>query len=284
MLIEKVPAELLVGQSMPSCIRGLLASLILITAAAGLIGTAGAEQPSRRAVTVFAASSLQNALEDAARAFTQETGTAVRFSFAASSALARQIGEGAPADLFASADQEWMDYLAERQLIRPESRIDLLGNRLVVVAPKTSKLASLSLTPAGLREALGPEGRIATGEVASVPVGRYARTALRSLGLWDAAAARLAQSENARAALAFVARGEAPLGVVYESDARAEVNVKVVAVIPENAHPPVVYPFGIVGASMNPDTGRFLAFLASTDARPFLEAQGFTVLPRRMSP
>jgi molybdate transport system substrate-binding protein len=229
-------------------------------------------------VTIFAAASLKNALENAAKAFTAEAGVPVRFSFAASSALARQIEQGAPADLFASADLKWMDYLAERKLIRAETRVDLLSNRLVVVAPRDSGLDAIAFTPESFRQVLGRDGRIATGEINSVPAGRYAKAAFETLGLWREIRPRLAQAENVRAALAFVARGEAPLGVVYETDARAEPKVKIVAAFPADSHPPVVYPFAVVAGSKNEGAARFLAYLRSPATRPFFEAQGFAVI------
>ncbi|MFZ4534130.1 MAG: molybdate ABC transporter substrate-binding protein, partial [Alsobacter sp.] len=184
-------------------------------------------------LTVFAAASLKTALDEVAPVFTATTGIPVRFSYAASSALARQIENGAPADVFASADLEWMDYLQQRRLVKPESRLNLLGNRLVVIAPADTALRDLPLTAAAISGALGPTGRLATGEVASVPAGRYAKAALQSLGLWTLAEPRLAQSENVRAALSFVARGEAPLGIVYTTDASSEPKVKVVARFPD---------------------------------------------------
>lgn len=229
-------------------------------------------------VTVFAAASLKNALEEIAGPFTARTGIPVRFSFAASSALARQIEAGAPADLFASADLEWMDYLTERRQIAPGTRVDLLGNRLVVVAPADSAVRDLPLTADAIRAAVGT-GRIATGEVTSVPVGRYAKAALERLGLWAEVQPRLAQAENVRAALAFVSRGEAPLGIVYETDARADPRVRVVAAFPADSHAPIVYPFAATAQARQAEGARrFLAHLSGREARAVFEAQGFTML------
>ncbi|KAA2237190.1 molybdate ABC transporter substrate-binding protein [Salinarimonas soli] len=243
-----------------------------------LVGLSPAQAQQAPPVTVFAAASLKTALEDVARSFTDATGTPVRFSFAASSALARQIEAGAPADVFASADIEWMDYLAGRRLVMAGTRVDLLGNRLVVVAPAASPLHELALTPDALRAALGT-GRIATGEVTAVPAGRYAKAALEHLGLWAEAGPRLAQAENVRAALAFVSRGEAPLGIVYETDARADPGVRVVAAFPPGSHPPIVYPFAVTAGATAPEAARrFLAFLGGPQARAAFEAQGFTIL------
>ncbi|TGD92123.1 molybdate ABC transporter substrate-binding protein [Methylobacterium nonmethylotrophicum] len=236
--------------------------------------------PARAAepTTVFAAASLKNALDDVAKAFTAESGLPVRASYAASSALARQIEQGAPADLFASADLEWMDYLAARRLIRPETRVNLLTNRLVVVAPKAAQLGEAAFTPDWFSRALGPDGRLATGEVNSVPIGKYAKAAFEALGFWAQVQPRLAQADNVRAALALVSRGEAQLGVVYESDARSDPGLTVVGVFPAGSHPPVVYPFAVTAEAKGEGGARFLAYLRSKAARRFFEAQGFTVI------
>jgi molybdate transport system substrate-binding protein len=247
---------------------GLIAALLL---------AAGAAQAAET-TTVFAAASLKNALDDAGKAFTVQSGIAVRSSYAASSALARQIESGAPADLFASADLEWMDYLAKKNLIRPDTRVNLLNNRLVVVALKDAKETTIAFTPEGFAQALGPDGRLATGEVNSVPIGKYAKIAFEKLGLWAGIQPRLAQADNVRAALALVSRGEAPLGVVYESDAKSDPSVKVVGVFPADSHPPVVYPFAVTADAKGDGAKRFLNFLRSAAAKPFFEAQGFSVI------
>jgi len=254
--------------------RHLALSLGVLIAA-----TSARAQTQSEPITVFAAASLKNALEDAAKPFTADTGTAVRFSFAASSALAKQIETGAPADLFASADLEWMDYLQQRNFIRAASRVDLLGNRLVVVAPADSPVRDLAFTASAMRQALGTNGRIATGEVTSVPVGRYAKSALERLGLWTVVQPRLAEAENVRAALTFVSRGEAPLGIVYDTDAKADPNVKVVAAFPPDSYPPIIYPFAVTAGAKDPEKAqRFLSYLTGAQARPAFEAQGFTML------
>jgi len=256
-----------------------MSSLVLFRRwALALLMLASSPAGAQESITVFAAASLKTALEDAAKPFTAETGIPVRFSFAASPALARQIEAGAPADVFASADLEWMDYLDGRKRIDRTTRIDLLGNRLVVVAPTASALRDLALTPEALRAAVG-SGRIATGEVSSVPAGRYAKAALEQLGLWAEAAGRLAQAENVRAALAFVSRGEAPLGIVYETDSQADPKVRVVAVFPAESHPPIVYPFAVPAEAKAPEAARrFLSHLSGPRSRAIFEAQGFTVL------
>ncbi|WP_375465847.1 molybdate ABC transporter substrate-binding protein [uncultured Methylobacterium sp.] len=244
--------------------------------AALLLGTAA---EAAETATVFAAASLKNALDNAGAAFTAQTGIAIKASYAASSALARQIESGAPADLFASADLEWMDYLAQKKLIRPETRVSLLSNRLVVVAPKDATETEIAFTAEGFARILGADGRLATGEVNSVPVGKYAKTAFEKLGLWGTIQTRLAQADNVRAALALVSRGEAPLGVVYASDAKSDPGVKVVGVFPQDSHPPVVYPFAVTAEARGEGAARFLDFLKGAAAKPFFEAQGFSVIP-----
>ncbi|GJE16132.1 molybdate ABC transporter substrate-binding protein [Methylobacterium marchantiae] len=245
---------------------------------AGLVVLAPAARAAETA-TVFAAASLKNALDNAGKAFTARSGVAVTASYAASSALARQIESGAPADLFASADLEWMEYLAKKNLIRPETRVNLLGNRIVVVAPRDAGTDEVPFTAEGFAAALGPDGRLATGEVHSVPIGKYAKAAFEKLGLWKGLQPRLAQADNVRAALLLVSRGEAPLGVVYESDARSDPGVKVVGVFPADSHPPVVYPFAVTAEARGNGAAAFLDFLKSAEARPYFEAQGFTLLP-----
>ncbi|KAB1067669.1 molybdate ABC transporter substrate-binding protein [Methylobacterium planeticum] len=248
---------------------GLVASSLV-----GLRTTLAAET-----VTVFGAASLKNALDNAGKAFTTRTGTEVKASYAASSALARQIEAGAPADLFASADLEWMDYLAKKNLIRPDSRVNLLNNRLVVIAPKDASSSEIAFTAEDFTKALGADGRLATGEVNSVPIGKYAKAAFEKLGLWGSLQPRLAQADNVRAALALVSRGETPLGVVYESDARSDPGVKVIGVFPADSHPPVVYPFAVTSDAKGDGATRFLDFLKGAEGKPFFEAQGFSVIP-----
>ncbi|HKC49846.1 MAG TPA: molybdate ABC transporter substrate-binding protein, partial [Myxococcota bacterium] len=197
---------------------------------------ARAQDAAQPELLVFAAASLTNAFDEIGAAYTRETGQGVKFSYAASSALARQLEAGARADVFASADGEWMDYVAKRNGIDLATRIDLLSNRLVLIAPVASD-AKLRIVPGfKLAEALGPTGRLATGDPEYVPVGRYARSALTSLGVWDEVADRLVRAENVRAALAFVSRGEAPLGIVYTTDALADKGVRVVDTFPESSH------------------------------------------------
>jgi len=228
-------------------------------------------------VLVFAAASLKNALDDAAAAYQKGGGGAVKMSYAASSALARQIEAGAPADIFISADLDWMNYVAERNLIKNGTRANLLGNRLVLIAPASAKLA-LEIKPGfALVAALGG-GRLAIADPDSVPAGKYGKAALQKLGVWDSVAAKLAPAEDVRAALRFVARGEAPLGIVYATDAAAEPDVRIVAAFPQDSYPPIVYPVALTASSKNPAAAKFLAFLESAAARPFFVKQGFTLL------
>lgn len=232
-------------------------------------------------LTVFAAASLQDALRNLEPAWRAAApgNPPVRFSFAASSALARQIEQGAPADLFLSADEPWMDYLAERKLIVPETRSSPLGNALVLIAPATATRAPLTLTrDTDLAALLGPQGRLATGDPAHVPVGLYAKAALEWMGQWQAVAPRIARAENVRAALLLVERGEAPLGIVYATDAQASAGVRVVGTFPAASHPPVSYPFAVTRrAADNPQARALLRFLAGPAAAPAWQRAGFSL-------
>ena len=227
---------------------------------------------------VFAAASLQTGLDELSGPVLKATGVRIRVSYAASSVLARQIENGAPADIFISADLDWMDYLADRRLIRATSRVNLLGNRLVLIAPQTAR-TTLSIAPGFPLAAQLGSGRLAVGDPAAVPAGRYARRALTSLGVWDAVAGRLAPADNVRAALRLVARGEAPLGIVYRTDALAEAAVRIVDTFPETTHPPIVYPMALM-TTANEAATRVAAFLRSAAATRTFEALGFTV-PRQ---
>lgn len=230
-------------------------------------------------VVVFAAASMKNALDEAVGAWTGRGGVPVRVSYAASSALARQIEEGAPASVFLSADLDWMDYLQQRNLIRPESRANLLANAIVLIAPKDSSAVGPIAPGLDLAKMLGPDGRIAMGQVGSVPAGKYGKAALEKLGLWPQVAGRLAQTENVRAALVLVARGETPLGVVYATDAAADVaRIKVVGPFPADSHPPIIYPIALTRDAV-PAAAGFVGWLRSAEAAPHFEKQGFTRLP-----
>ncbi|MGH8251109.1 MAG: molybdate ABC transporter substrate-binding protein [Steroidobacteraceae bacterium] len=228
-------------------------------------------------ITVFAAASLTNVLTVIGDAFTKETGISVRYSFAASSALARQIESGAPADVFVSADLEWMDYLEERERIDAASRRVVAGNELVLIAPSGSKV-ELSIAPGfALAEALG-DGRLAIAEPATVPAGRYARAALTRLGVWHRVADRLVPADNVRAALAYVDRGEAPLGIVYRSDARIDSRVRIVDTFPADTHAPIAYPAAATGRGLDMAT-KYLDHLAGPAARRVFEKHGFSAPP-----
>ncbi len=232
-------------------------------------------------LTVFAAASLREALDDQVRQFEARSGDKVVVSYAASNALAKQIESGAPADVFLSADLEWMDFLEARQLLVPKSRVDLLRNRLVLIAPANSN-ATIRIGPDfPLAAALGAE-RLALANPDSVPAGKYAKAALQALGVWPSVENKIARTENVRAALVLVARGEAPFGIVYATDAAAEPKVRVVGTFAESAHPPIVYPIAVVaGQRPNPAAANALvAFLASPAARPTWERYGFTMAGR----
>ena len=225
-------------------------------------------------VTVFAAASLKEALDAQVKSY--ETGTPYRVvvSYGASNALARQIEAGAPADIFISADLDWMDYLDQRRLLAPGTRNNLLTNALVLIAPASSTSA-LKIGPSfGLASALGNE-KLALANPDSVPAGKYGRKALESLGIWSSVEKKLAPAENVRAALFLVSRGEAPFGIVYASDALADKNVRVVDIFPANTHPPIVYPAALVAASNSTTAKGFLDYLRSPSARPVWEKYGF---------
>jgi molybdate transport system substrate-binding protein len=245
-------------------------------AALGLVLASGTVRAQTADVTVFAAASLKTALDAVAADFNHETGRRVTVSYAASSALARQIEQGAPADLFISADLDWMDYLQARGLIRPGTRRSLLGNRIVLIAP-ADEAKPIDLRPGEISRWLG-NGRLATGAVQSVPAGRYGKAALESLGLWAEVSGRLAEVENVRAALIFVSRGEAPLGIVYETDAKADPKVTVVARFPAASHPPIVYPAAMIASSKSAEAQTFLAALRSRRSAETFARAGFTLL------
>jgi molybdate transport system substrate-binding protein len=228
-------------------------------------------------VLVFAAASLKNALDEVAAQWQRASGKQVKISYAASNTLIKQIEQGAPADIFISADLDRMDYGAQKNLIKPDTRSNLLGNRLVLVAPKDASLSvdiKLGLDLAALLKG----GRLSMANVDAVPAGKYGKTALEKLGAWDGVKDKIAQADNVRAALLMVSRGEAPLGIVYQTDAAADPSVKIVATFPENTHPPITYPFALTKDSTNPDAAAFLNYIKSPAARPAFEKQGFTIL------
>lgn len=245
-----------------------------------LIGR-GPAQAAPQPVIVFAAASLRNALDDAVQGFERDSHSPVAVSYAASSALARQIESGAPADIFISADRRWMDYAQEHGLIQPQTRSDLLGNTLVLIAPKNSSRAAGQVTigPGFPLEKMLDDGRLALAEPNSVPAGIYAKAALTKLGVWDQVVGKIAAAENVRAALALVARGEAPLGIVYKTDAAIEPGVRIIGTFPSGTHEPIVYPLALT-RSARPEAAPFAAYLRGPAARNVFEKYGFTVLDR----
>jgi molybdate transport system substrate-binding protein len=248
--------------------------------ALGLVGAllAGDAVAQPAPVTVFAAASLKNALDDVDAAYTARTHVAVRAAYAASSALARQIEQGAPADVFVSADTDWMDYLAGKQLIVAASRRDVLANHLALIAPAGAAVRLPVRNGMALAAALG-DGRLAIAGP-EVPAGKYGRASLEALGVWDSVKDRLAPAQNVRGALAFVAQGEAPLGIVYDTDAKSEPKVKIVGLFPDDSHPRIVYPAALIAASQNRAARDYLGFLQSAEAAQIFRRYGFVVLPR----
>jgi molybdate transport system substrate-binding protein len=251
-------------------------ALVVATALTSTAGAAPAAAQSRD-VLVFAAASLKNALDQVAADWQRETGKKVVISYAASNTLIKQIEQGAPAEIFVSADLDWMDYGQQKNLIKPDSRSNLLGNRLVLIAPKDST-ATANLQPGVDIAALLKGGRLAMGNVDAVPAGKYAKASLEKLGAWDGVKDKIAQTDNVRAALLLVSRGEAPLGIVYQTDAAADPSVRIVGTFPENTHPPIIYPIALTKDSANADAQAFLNYIRSSATRATFERQGFTVL------
>jgi molybdate transport system substrate-binding protein len=230
-----------------------------------------------KSLTVFAAASMKNALDDINAVYTAKTGVRIVASYAASSALAKQIEQGAPADIFASADTDWMDYAIAKKTMSEPARVNLLGNNIVLVAPKDSRLDKVTIGPGFDIAKLAGDGRIASGDVKAVPSGKYAKAALEKLGAWQAAAPKFAMTENVRAALALVARGETPLGIVYSTDARVEPGVRIVGTFPADSHPAIIYPVAAT-ATAKPEAAGYLAFLRSSAAKAIFEKYGFSFL------
>ncbi len=257
---------------MRSTRRLLLLSLFLATQ------IAVASAATAKDVVVFAAASLKNALDDASAAYEKEKGVKALISYAASSTLAKQVESGAPADLFISADLDWMDYLQKRNLVKAETWLTLLGNKLVLIAPASST-AKIEIAPGfALADLLGNE-RLAMADPGAVPAGKYGKAALEKLGVWASVSSKVAPAEDVRSALLLVSRGETPLGIVYATDAAADKGVRIVAAFPEDTHPPIVYPAALLASSDSPDAAAFLDYLSSDKARPFFERQGFTFKP-----
>jgi molybdate transport system substrate-binding protein len=239
---------------------------------AGLLALAG-RATAADSFTVFAAASLKDALDENVRAYRARTGDRIAVSYAASSALARQIEAGAPADVFVSADLDWMDYLEKRRLIKPGTRKNVLGNRLVLIAPRESR-ASVDIRPGFALAGLLGNGRLAMADPDAVPAGKYGKASLEALGVWKDVRSKVAAAENVRAALVLVARGEAPLGIVYRTDAVADPRVKIVGTFPESSHPPIVYPIAVTAAG-KPAAEAFLRWLSRPEAQAIFAKHGF---------
>ena len=252
---------------------GLIAAMGSLAVMLAVVPSAMAQEK----VTVFAAASLKNALDAVNKACESVVGEQATVSYAASSALAKQIEQGAPADIFMSADLDWMKYLSDKNLIKADTETRLLGNSIVLVAPTDSKVEATIAADFDLAGLLG-DGRLAMANVDAVPAGKYGKAALESLGVWASVEGKVAQAENVRAALALVSTGEAPLGIVYKTDAAADPKVKVVGAFPESSHPQIVYPVAQTAESRDSDTPAFLKCLQSSKAKVLFEAQGFTVL------
>lgn len=251
----------------------------LASAVAAFVSLASVATPAaaQEKVTVFAAASMKNALDNADKAWTAEAGKQVTASYAASSALAKQIEGGAPADVFISADLDWMKYLSDKKLVKEDTKSNWLANRIVLVAAKeNAKPVEIKqgFDLAGLLKG----GKLAMGEPNSVPAGKYGKAALEKLGTWSSVEKSVASAESVRAALALVSRGEAPYGIVYQTDAAADPGVVVVGTFPADSHPPVVYPIAILSDSKSPDAAAYVDYLKSAKAAPFFEKEGFTVL------
>jgi molybdate transport system substrate-binding protein len=242
-----------------------------------LAATAVPVAAQERTITVFAAASMKNALDDIDAAYTAKTGVKVTVSYGPSSGLAKQIEQGAPADVFISADTDWMDYAISKKNINESTRMNLLGNTIVLIAPKDSKVDNVNIGQGFDLAKLAGDGKIATGDVKSVPVGKYAKAALEKLGSWQAAEPKFAMADNVRAALLLVARSEAALGIVYSTDAKVEPGVKIVGTFPADSHPAIIYPVAATTAA-KPETSDYLAFLRSTAAKNILEKYGFKFL------
>ncbi|OHV75983.1 molybdate ABC transporter substrate-binding protein [Rhizobium sp. LCM 4573] len=257
--------------------RGMgLAIAAAVMAFIGL-GSSSTEAVAQEKVTVFAAASMKNALDAANAAWTAETSKETTVSYASSSALAKQIESGAPADIFISADLDWMKYLADKNLVKTDTQTKLLGNRIVLVAPREGAKPVEIGQGFDLVALLG-DGKLAMGAPDSVPAGKYGKAALEKLGAWSAVESKVAGAESVRAALALVSRGEAPYGIVYQTDAAADPGVAIVGTFPEDTHPPIIYPVAVLAESKSPDAAAYLDYLKSDKAAPFFEKEGFTVL------
>lgn len=254
-------------------------SFLMSVAAAAAVGFASAAMPAAAAekLIVFAAASLKGSLDDVAKAYGKKSGNSIAISYAASGPLAKQIEAAAPADVFISADTKWMDYLVKAGAVKKEDAFNLLGNRLVLVAGRDSAISLKIGRGFDLAKALG-DSRLAMGEIKSVPAGNYGKQSLEYYGVWKEVEDKVALAENVRAALKLVTAGEAPLGIVYETDAMAEKGVKVVDTFGEESHKPIVYPAAPVAASKSAATRGFVDFLRGPEAIEIFKKAGFTVM------
>jgi len=253
----------------------MLFAPLLVAASLGILFGTG-DLPARAPLRVFGAASLKDALDDANVRYQRVTGRQAIASYGGSDAMAKQVENGAPADIFISADTDWMDYLAKRSLIKPETRLNFLGNKLVLIASAGS--ADVAIGPNfPLAQALG-NGRLAIANPASVPAGKYGKAALEALGVWTSVEGRLAPAPDVRATLKLVSHREAPLGIVYQTDAVTDQGVDIVGTFPAPSHPPIVYPLAVTAASTNPTAKSYIAFLQSDAVKPALGLQGFALL------
>jgi molybdate transport system substrate-binding protein len=253
-------------------LAGIFAAFMILLGAAHSPASA-----QDKTLTVFAAASMKNALDDINAAYTKKTGIKITVSYAASSALAKQIEQGAPADVFASADTDWMDYAIGNKSINEPTRVNLLGNSIVLIAPKDSRIDNVSIGQGFDLAKLAGDGKIATGDVKSVPVGKYAKAALQKLGSWQATEPKFAMADNVRAALTLVSRNEAVLGIVYSTDAKVDPGVKIVGTFSADSHPAIIYPLAAT-TTAKPQTADYLAFVRSAAAKNIFEKYGFKFL------
>jgi len=261
-------------------ILGVVALAFVVWQGVRLLGVgATTAHTEDKTITVFAAASLTNALDDVDAAFTKQSGIKVVVRCGASSALAKQIEQGAPADVFASANFQWMDYGVRKKV---DTRVNLLGNKLVLIAAKDAKIDHVTIGPGFDLAKLAGDGRVAIGDVREVPVGLYAKAALERLGAWAAVQPKMVMAEDVRVALSLVARGEAPLGIVYETDAKIEPAVKVIGVFPDNTDDPIIYPVALT-ANAKSDAVQYLSFLRSQTAKSVFERYGFNFLVKPTS-
>src|SRR5215469_9391985 len=279
LLLWRVATQRNAGNLRSSLIILSVTALVMVVWQGARLLPVGATTAQDKTITVFAAASLTNALDDVNTAFTKQSGIKVVVRYGASSALAKQIEQGAPADVFASADLQWMGYCAQKEA---DARVDLLGNKLVLIAAKDAKIDHVTIGSGFELAKLARDGRVATGDVREVPVGLYAKAVLERLGAWAAVEPKMAMAEDVRAALRMVARGEAPLGIVYETDAKIEPAVKVIGVFPDNTQDPIIYPVALT-ENAKLDAIQYLLFLRTQTARSVFERYGFNFLVKPTS-